>query len=455
MPITPKYPGVYIKETPNIEKTITGVSTSVTAFIGRALRGPINEPKIIHSLADYNRIFGKLWKKSNMSYAVYHYFLNEGTDAVIVRVHNGASKASYEMNGATLKLEASNPGVWADKFVVSIDHNVDKEKEAEDKTISNLNIKDQKTGTSEAFLNISTDSDSPRYIERVLESESLLVRVKENVPNGRPPKGVYEYVSGSASDGDPLQDSNISGDPDAKTGVYALDDIDIFNLLCIPPYKTEETTPGAVYTRALEYCKKRRAMLIVDSPKKWTTKDAPLKNDGGIDSDKFNLPRHENAAIFFPRIIAADPEMRNRLREFVSCGAVAGVIARTDSQRGIMKGAEHLANQWKYISVRRMALYIEESLYRGTQWVVFEPNDEPLWSQIRLNVGAFMHGLFRQGAFHGTTPKDAYFVKCDKETTTQYDIDHSIVNIIVGFAPLKPAEFVIIKIQQITGQEAA
>ena len=124
--------------------------------------------------------------------------------------------------------------------------------------------------------------------------------------------------------------------------------------------------------------------------------------------------------------------------------------ANTGHKSRTMRGADTLADQWKYLAVRRTALFIEESLYRGTQWVVFEPNDEPLWSQIRLNVGAFMHNLFRQGAFQGITPRDAYFVKCDKETTTQYDIDRGIVNIVVGFAPLKPAEFVIIQIQQIT-----
>jgi phage tail sheath protein FI len=117
-----------------------------------------------------------------------------------------------------------------------------------------------------------------------------------------------------------------------------------------------------------------------------------------------------------------------------------------------LQGNDQLASEWKYIPVRRTALFIEESLYRGTQWVVFEPNDEPLWAQIRLNVGAFMHNLFRQGAFQGRTPRDAYFVKCDKETTTQNDINLGIVNIVVGFAPLKPAEFVIIKIQQIAGE---
>ena len=119
-----------------------------------------------------------------------------------------------------------------------------------------------------------------------------------------------------------------------------------------------------------------------------------------------------------------------------------------------MRGADAAADEYKYVPVRRLALFLEESLYRGTQWVVFEPNDEPLWAQIRLNLGAFMHNLFRQGAFQGTAPRDAYFVKCDKETTTQNDINLGIVNIVVGFAPLKPAEFVIIKLQQMAGQIA-
>jgi len=110
------------------------------------------------------------------------------------------------------------------------------------------------------------------------------------------------------------------------------------------------------------------------------------------------------------------------------------------------------AYMMKYLPVRRLALYIEESLFRGTQWVVFEPNDEPLWAQIRLSLGSFMHNLFRQGAFQGGSPKEAYLVKCDAETTTQNDINQGIVNIIVGFAPLKPAEFVMIKIQQLAGQ---
>ena len=117
-----------------------------------------------------------------------------------------------------------------------------------------------------------------------------------------------------------------------------------------------------------------------------------------------------------------------------------------------MDGDDDFGSEWKYIPIRRFALFLEESLYRGTKWVVFEPNDEPLWAKIRLNINAFMASLFRQQAFQGTSAQEAYYVRCDKTTTTQDDRNKGIVNIEVGFAPLKPAEFVVIKIQQIAGE---
>jgi phage tail sheath protein FI len=160
----------------------------------------------------------------------------------------------------------------------------------------------------------------------------------------------------------------------------------------------------------------------------------------GVQGLTANLTAAENGLL--------NPLGVNCLRAFPVTGrAVWG--ART------LRGADQLADEYKYVPVRRLALFIEESLYQGTQWVVFEPNDEPLWAQIRLNVGAFMQNLFRQGAFQGKTPREAYFVKCDSETTTQNDINQGIVNIIVGFAPLKPAEFVIISLQQLAGQVQA
>jgi phage tail sheath protein FI len=214
-----------------------------------------------------------------------------------------------------------------------------------------------------------------------------------------------------------------------------------------------------------------------------------------------------NGAAFWLRLRLPDPLSNYSLRSFAPCGVVAGVYAATDGSRGVWKapagitatlggvqgltytmtdsengllnplglncfrsfptynqvlwgartlaGADALASQWKYVPVRRTALFLESSLYQGLQWVVFEPNDSPLWSAIRLNVGSFMQALFLQGAFQGTTPDQAYFVKCDGETTTQADIDNGIVNILVGFAPLQPAEFVVIQIEQLTGQASS
>ena len=307
--------------------------------------------------------------------------------------------------------------------------------------------------------------------------------------------------------------TELIGDQSKFTGIYALDKVDLFNILCIPdatrakasdPTKSDLSFPAdqnSIFDAALTYCKSRRAFLIIDPP--------PEVNDVDKATDWISsqLTVHDpsgNAAAYFPRIKLPDPLNNLQLRTFAPCGVVAKLYARTDSTRGVWKapagveanldgvqgmvykltdsengalnplglncfrifptygpvawggrtiaGADAAASEWKYIPVRRLALFLEESLYRGTQWVVFEPNDEPLWSQIRLNLGAFMHTLFLQGAFQGNTPQKAYFVKCNSETTTQDDINRGVVNIIVGFAPLKPAEFVVIKIQQMAGQ---
>jgi phage tail sheath protein FI len=157
----------------------------------------------------------------------------------------------------------------------------------------------------------------------------------------------------------------------------------------------------------------------------------------GVQALSYQLNDRENGSL--------NPLGVNCLRSFPVYGAVSWG-ART------LRGADQMTSEYKYVPVRRLALFLEESLYRGTQWVVFEPNDEPLWAQIRLNLGAFMNSLFRQGAFQGKTPREAYLVKCDRETTTQDDINRGVVNILVAFAPLKPAEFVVIRIQQLAGQ---
>jgi phage tail sheath protein FI len=310
-----------------------------------------------------------------------------------------------------------------------------------------------------------------------------------SVGNGGANTGQQTSAGGVASDG------NLPVALDYAAAYEVIDkEVDLFNLMVLPPDAGVAMT--SIYPNASVFCKERRAFLLMDSPASWTS--AQLASTG-VAALRVGLVK-DYSAIFFPRITIDD---RGKLINIGASGAIAGLCARTDGTRGVWKapagteadlrgilgldqrfsdrengilnpraintirifpngivnwgartmdGDNDFASEYKYIPIRRLALFIEESLYRGLKWVVFEPNDEPLYSQIRLNVGAFMHDLFRQGAFQGQKPRDAYFVKCDNETTTQNDRNLGIVNIMVGFAPLKPAEFVILYLQQMAGQ---
>jgi phage tail sheath protein FI len=502
MPVALTYPGVYIEEVPSGVRTITGVATSITAFVGRALRGPVNVPTPVFSFAQFERTFGGLWNLSPLSFAVQHYFLNGGSQALIVRVHNAAPTAAVSLaldGGAVgnLVLNAANPGAWGDKLAVTVDYGPSGSPLAAPQF--NLTVTDTGTGAKEVFFNVSSNPASPRFVQQVLAQGSALV-VAPTVPTTRPAQAAnVDFTIAATPDGNDITAAQVvSGASLAtnKEGIFALEKADLFNILCIPPYSPDDDVDAADLPNAFSYCKSRRAILLIDPPGATDTVSEAQTFMNGLTKD-------ENAAFFFPRVLAPNPLRENKVETYAPCGAVAGVLARTDATRGVwksaagidtqlvgvlglatkltdnengllnplginclrdfpvygrvvwgsrtLKGADQLASEWKYLAVRRMALFLEESLYRGTQWVVFEPNDEPLWAQIRLNISAFMQNLFRQGAFQGTSPREAYFVKCDKETTTQTDINLGIVNIIVGFAPLKPAEFVVIKLQQIAG----
>jgi len=646
MPVTPTYPGVYIEEIPSGVRTITGVATSITAFIGRALRGPVNEAVTINSYGDFERIFGGLWAQSMLGFPVRDFYLNGGSQAIIVRLYHPefketdrtkvetaakdvAAEAKAGTNGkdakdkakaksdaitadnnksaeektaaqrvsaviqgvadnaapddvakvadaavikatpfpkaklsvGAIKLEAAYEGKWGAALRMTIDQNQIPPDVAASMGLTvadlfNLTVReDAPGGTTEKYFNLST-KPGPRQVHNVLKEESRLVRwdgdypttppaitvgsdavstkwddwqakkkiVQDKINSGGTPtqqeiddaknaEKAYEDAEKAAedavSDGLDLTIADFlpQNARTEKKGLYALEQVyaqdGLFNILCIPPYLITGNVDLNVVSAAAAYCEERRAMLLVDAPSDWKNKSTARTKFTDAATDYVGT-RSRNAALFFPRLKQPNPLHEGQMEEFVPCGAVAGIFARTDTQRGVWKapagldatlvgvpqlsvsmtddengelnplglnclrampaagrvvwgsrtlqGNDRLASEWKYIPVRRTALYIEESLYRGLQWVVFEPNDEPLWAQIRLNVGAFMHNLFRQGAFQGTTPREAYFVKCDKETTTQNDINLGIVNIIVGFAPLKPAEFVIIKLQQMAGQ---
>jgi phage tail sheath protein FI len=476
-----------------------------------------------------------------------------------------AARATIEPappRATSLKFRAASPGRWAGYLRVQVEAAsgpglADIEKDLNVQVGANQLFKLTVTdlgpgGITETHLNVTLVKSCVRRVDKVLTAASTLIawgdvkldditpalpdltKVKGDVlatayaallaamkanpdPNVDPVKTAKKDVDtalaaalASVDDGGLLKRDDFvqpNGETNKK-GLHSLEQLytrdGIFNLLCIPPYTAThdgDVEPSVVGV-AGAYCEKRRAMLLVDAPSGWNSVDSATKGFSAADPDLIGY-RGRNAALFFPRLSMPNPLQDNQLEKFSATGAVAGIFARTDTQRGVWKspagldasfigvssfttpltddengllnplgvnclrnfpvygnvlwgartlrGADAFADEYKYTAVRRTALYIEESLYRALKWVVFEPNDEPLWAQIRLNVGAFMHNLFHQHAFQGQTKNEAYFVQCDATTTTQNDINLGIVNINVGFAPLKPAEFVVIKLQQMAG----
>jgi phage tail sheath protein FI len=608
----PTYPGVYVEELPSSTRTISTLTTSVTAFVGHTRRGPLNEPVRVTSFAEFERRFGGLSARSAVGYAVHQFFGNGGTVAVVVRVTKARSgKAacvtlkSTEGRSETkvLDVHAKEPGNWGNGLRVAVDQDTT----CPDDTF-NLRVYDAKGEGRESFTGLSMDPAGDRFVQTVVNAGSRLIRV-EAVGEGRPdPSGTVskpfghelpdlavdltvkigdvereftlhdpecdgeaptsvtglalllerklralpdapgkhafaaaevtpfgrriQVVAGSTDpedvvrflgecandlgleasvnppvfplsggeDGEAPGPRDLIGSEADKTGIQALRDVADVNLLVLPELAAYEKTEDAVtvVSAAQRLCEERRMFLLVDAPGNWVSVDSARAGLAAFDAVRGN-----HAALYFPHIQLTDP-LTGRLRAFPPSGAIAGVIARTDSERGVWKapagtearlagvhslavsltdresgllnplgvnclrsfpltgptvwgartleGSDALDSEWKYVPVRRLALHIEESLQRGLQWVVFEPNDENLWQQIRLSASSFLHTLFRQGAFKGGTPREAYFVKCDSDTTTDEDIANGVVNVLVGIAPVRPAEFVIVKIQQTSGQ---
>jgi hypothetical protein len=434
------------------------------------------------------------------------------SSAPAVATVSSTGLATAIASGGSLTLFAANPGAWGNSLRVGV--------LPQTSDLTRFGILVQQitlTGqlqTLESFVNLSTTSTDPRYAVTVIDNDSNYVSfinpatgnpvVPAAAPSPTPPSSPIPLNGGA--DGAvlvPASDQNfeIALTFNATAGVFLLDRVDIFNLLCIPG----ETDAPTISTLQ-QYCASQRAFYIVDAPQLATVANLTQTGPAGSTPGPITGTYANNSAYYFPWVQAPDPLVGNRISLYPPCGFVAGIYAATDANRGVWKapagiqasltgvtglqynltdlengdlniqainclrqfktygdvvwgartlqGNDQTGSEWKYIPIRRLALYIESSLYEGTQWVVFEPNDVPLWGQIRLNVGAFMQGLFLQGAFQGTSPQQAYFVKCDADNNPQASIDLGVVNILVGFAPLYPAEFVVIQIQQIAGQVA-
>jgi phage tail sheath protein FI len=423
---------------------------------------------------------------------------------------NSTGLATAQAAGGSLTLWASNPGAWGNSLSVQI---------TPSPTPGRFGLLVQQTTPSgtvqtlESYSGLSVTTTDSLYVVTVIDNDSNYITfippgsTVPVAPTATPsPMTAAVSLSGGA-DGSvltPASDGNfeVAMLSNATAGVYLLDRVDIFNILCVPA-----ETDGPTIQDLQEYCWKKRAFYIVDSWQLSTTSKLQQTGPVGSTSGSITGQYSINSAFYFPWIEAPDPLFGNRMTLFPPCGFVAGIYAATDAARGVWKapagidasltgvlglqynltdqengdlniqainclrefkvygdvvwgartlqGNDQAGSEWKYVPIRRFALFLESSLYDGTQWVVFEPNDETLWGQIRLNINSFLQGLFLKGAFAGTTPQQAYFVKCDAENNPPPSVAQGIVNILVGFAPLYPAEFVVIQIQQMAGQTAS
>ena len=523
MSVSLTYPGVYIEELPSGVHTITGVATSIAAFIGWAPQGPVDAPTLVESYSEYATLFGGLDSRSTLGYVVNQFFTNGGQQCYIVRlVWDGTlpppitpaptpcATASGTVGG--LSLSASNPGAWGNNLQISVTLQPatvpPQPNPPRFSILVQLLLANGTLQTLESFVNLSATSTDPQYAVNVIDNDSNYITFTS------PPSGISAATAVALTGG---LDDNPALSPNDEFfetallnpsgGVNLLNQVEIFNLLCVPG-----ETDTATISTLQGYCAGQRAFMIVDAPQ--LISETELESIGGPGG---TIPPGSTfggisgqytayAAYYFPWVSAPDPLFGNRPTLFPPCGFVAGIYAATDASRGVWKapagidasltgefglqtilsdadngnlnplainclrhfnvygdvvwgartmaGADQMGSQWKYVPIRRLALFLESSLYDGTKWVVFEPNDEQLWGQIRLNVGAFMQGLFLQGAFAGTTPQQAYFVKCDAENNPDSSTALGVVNILVGFAPLYPAEFVVIQIQQLAGQSS-
>lgn len=422
---------------------------------------------------------------------------------------DGTCTATVALSPGDLVLQAASPGTWGNGLSAAADvDGITAETAkalgvADPADLFNLTVTVTLPGgavTTERFVNVTLNPAYPALLLRnVLAAESRFVLLGSG--DAVPPAGATGTASGGR-DSATLPMIAYLGDQSQHTGLYALDHVPVFNILSIPPDQDGVDTPPLVYQTAAAYCVTRRAMLIIDPPVGWQTAfdDRDVAAISRSDLGGFGADEARNSAVYFPQVMAADPLNDGQIRAFPPSGYVAGIWAQTDNETGVWKapagiaaplngvsgfsallnddqtgllnpqginclrsfpvygpvvwgartmaGADQLADDYKYIPVRRLALYIENWLAQNTQWAVFEPNDETLWAALRLQIGNFMNSLFRQGGLAGSSANDAYFVTCDASTTTVSDIEQGIVNVVVGFAPMKPAEFVVLSFQQ-------
>ncbi len=498
-------PGVYVQEVASGSKPIEGVGTAVAAFVGFAAQGPANTPTLVTNWTQFVQKFGDFEEGSYLAHAVYGYFLNGGGSAYIVRIGGvgdaAGSVAAAELSASSDKggqvlyrITAADPGPAGDAITVEI-------QDATEPAEETVKIVVSRGGKVEETFDNLTVKRGPRNIVTQLRQRSKLVRIEEVATGDAlsiPDTKRVQLAGGSAVSAVRVTADDYIGSSADRTGFGGLEAVDEVTMLAVPDLMSvyqkgiiDLEALQAVQLAMIAHCELMGdRVAILDAPpglnaqqvKEWRVDKA------GYDS--------KYTTLYWPWIKVFDP-VQGQAVHVPPSGYIAGIWARNDDTRGVHKapanevvrgaislelqitkgehdqlnpvgvncirsfpgrgirvwGARTLSSdpEWRYLNVRRLFNYVEESILEGTQWVVFEPNDHRLWDSVKRTINAFLRRVWRDGALFGTTSAEAFFVKCDAENNTQDTIDVGQLIIDIGIAPVKPAEFVIFRISQFAG----
>ena len=490
--------GIVVAEGPGADSPIALLPTAVTAFVGRALRGPVNRPIALTSFADFHRVFGGLWQPSPMSYAVEQFFECGGRQAVVVRVVNGGAPATISLpcGRETLTLAALSPGS-RETLRASVDYdNI----AASEPDRFNLIVQRVRTRGSEhvvdqeIFRRVSVTPDTTRFLATALQ-ESQLVQVRGAVPGIRPDRTFgpgsrhpVGYVDSNADgdDGAPLTDYDVIGSAETGTGLFALSGAEDVRLLCIPPLERDRDVGPSTLLVAGGFCRERHALLIVDPPSAWRSSEDALR---GLREFEF---RSEHALMCFPRIQAFD-RLRGRAETFANGGAVAGTLARIDEQRSPLQpgadeelllrpaarpeflltdaerarlaahginalqslrsaspralplrtlaGGSAATADARLLTTQRRNLLLMAGIERGTRWAMFERSERQVWQKLERQVQAFLGPIAAAGLFGPADEPGGFQVVCDDRINGPEEVAAGHVNVLVSLRAAQPGQW--------------
>jgi phage tail sheath protein FI len=513
--MSPQYlsPGVYVEEVDRGARPIEGVGTAVAGFVGYAEMGPLNEPTLIANWTQFVDTFGGFIEGSYLTHAVYGYFHNGGGSCYVIRVPaDGESQAPpprarlalpsrTETPLETLRIEALEPGPPIEVVVAPATGEAQEDQ---------FNLIVRRAGAEETFENVTlSKARGARNVVQVVNETSTLVRVVDLEASGSlteraPAPGTYELASTTATALTVTEASPalFVGETAERTGLSGLEAVDEITMVCVPDlmaaYQAGSLSRDqvkAVQLAILAHCENMKDRFAILDP-------LPELNPQEVRDWRMDEAGYDSkyGALYYPWIKVTDPTRGGEPTVIPPSGHLAGIYARSDTERGVHKapanevirgatglgmqvtkseqdilnplgincirafpgrgirvwGARTLASDaaWRYVNVRRLFNYVEESIEEGTQWVVFEPNDVDLWERVKRDITAFLTRVWRDGALFGAAPAEAFYVKCDEELNPVEVRDAGQLIIEIGLAPVKPAEFVIFRISQWAGSAA-